>query len=229
MGDARGARTWRTGRAGYLIPISLYVSIEMVKVIQVMVMKADKSMCYVEESEVPGGEPITTYANPRTSNLNEELGQVDVVLSDKTGTLTRNIMEFFKCSIAGVVYGRGFTEIQRANARRTVRPLAPPVCALLARRPHGSPLDHCDRHSLPGSPRRGPAQDRCHPPQDSNSTGAHVSLSSPAACTVTLRVLATRSGCVAGAPRQLSAPLALCARVQGTPLVDEDAVMGGPR
>jgi len=104
---------------GYLIPISLYVSIEMVKVVQVMVMKADPAMCHAEESEVPGEPPALTYANPRTSNLNEELGQVDVVLSDKTGTLTRNVMEFFKCSIAGVVYGRGFTEIQRANARRT--------------------------------------------------------------------------------------------------------------
>jgi phospholipid-transporting ATPase len=43
---------------------------------------------------------------------------VNTVLSDKTGTLTRNVMEFFKCSIAGVSYGSGITEIERSNAVR---------------------------------------------------------------------------------------------------------------
>ena len=34
------------------------------------------------------------------------------------GTLTRNVMEFFKCSIAGVSYGTGITEIERVAAAR---------------------------------------------------------------------------------------------------------------
>ena len=46
-----------------------------------------------------------TPAMARTSNLNEELGQVKFIFSDKTGTLTRNVMEFKKCSIAGNKYG----------------------------------------------------------------------------------------------------------------------------
>jgi hypothetical protein len=36
----------------------------------------------------------------------------------QTGTLTRNVMEFFKCSIGGVAYGAGITEIERNNAER---------------------------------------------------------------------------------------------------------------
>ncbi|URE48277.1 E1-E2 ATPase [Musa troglodytarum] len=70
---------------------------------------------YHEESDKP--------AHARTSNLNEELGQVDTILSDKTGTLTCNSMEFIKCSIAGTAYGHGFTEVERAMARRKGSPL----------------------------------------------------------------------------------------------------------
>lgn len=93
----------------YLIPISLYVSIEIVKVLQTIFINQDQDM-YYEETDKP--------ARARTSNLNEELGQVDAILSDKTGTLTCNSMEFVKCSIAGVAYGRGMTEVERALAKR---------------------------------------------------------------------------------------------------------------
>ncbi|WOL02907.1 phospholipid-transporting ATPase 9 isoform X1 [Canna indica] len=98
----------------YFIPISLYVSIEIVKVLQTIFINQDIQM-YHEESDKP--------AHARTSNLNEELGQVDTVLSDKTGTLTCNSMEFIKCSIAGTPYGHGVTEVERAMARRKGSPL----------------------------------------------------------------------------------------------------------
>ena len=55
-------------------------------------MESDKAI----EHEA-GGKVRKAIA--RTSNLNEDLGQVDYVFSDKTGTLTRNIMEFKKCCI----------------------------------------------------------------------------------------------------------------------------------
>ncbi|PON62058.1 P-type ATPase, subfamily IV [Parasponia andersonii] len=98
----------------YLIPISLYVSIEIVKVLQSIFINQDLHM-YYEEADKP--------ARARTSNLNEELGQVDTILSDKTGTLTCNSMEFIKCSIAGTAYGRGITEVERAMARRKGAPI----------------------------------------------------------------------------------------------------------
>ena len=74
---------------------TLQVSLEFVKFIQAYFINWDEEM-YHEESQ--------TYANARTSNLNEELGQIKYVFSDKTGTLTRNIMEFKKCSVAGTKY-----------------------------------------------------------------------------------------------------------------------------
>lgn len=98
----------------YFIPISLYVSIEIVKVLQSIFINQDILM-YYEEADKP--------AHARTSNLNEELGQVDTILSDKTGTLTCNSMEFIKCSIAGKAYGRGVTEVERAMGRRRGSPL----------------------------------------------------------------------------------------------------------
>ncbi|KAF8096620.1 hypothetical protein N665_0305s0042 [Sinapis alba] len=94
---------------GYLIPISLYVSIELVKVLQATFINQDLHM-YDSESGTP--------AQARTSNLNEELGQVDTILSDKTGTLTCNQMDFLKCSIAGTSYGVRASEVELAAAKQ---------------------------------------------------------------------------------------------------------------
>uniref|UniRef100_A0A7N8WTT3 Phospholipid-transporting ATPase n=1 Tax=Mastacembelus armatus TaxID=205130 RepID=A0A7N8WTT3_9TELE len=70
-----------------LIPISLLVTLEVVKFTQALFINWDVEM-YYSDTDTP--------AMARTSNLNEELGQVKYLFSDKTGTLTCNVMHFKK-------------------------------------------------------------------------------------------------------------------------------------
>ncbi|WVZ00615.1 hypothetical protein V8G54_026684 [Vigna mungo] len=78
-----------------MIPISLYISMELVRVGQAFFMIRDNRM-YDEETK--------SRFQCRALNINEDLGQIKYVFSDKTGTLTQNKMEFQCASIWGVDY-----------------------------------------------------------------------------------------------------------------------------
>ncbi|KAI8337498.1 hypothetical protein BC941DRAFT_425393 [Chlamydoabsidia padenii] len=97
-----------------IIPISLYVSIEFVKTFQAYFIWSDLDM-WDEESK--------SCCIPKSWNLSDDLGQIEYLFSDKTGTLTRNIMEFRECTVDGQRYGNnGFApETEGARGARLRR------------------------------------------------------------------------------------------------------------
>lgn len=76
-----------------MIPLSLYVTMEIIKAVQMMLLQWDIDMYHL---------PSDTPAEARTATILEELGQVSYIFSDKTGTLTDNVMIFRKFSVCGV-------------------------------------------------------------------------------------------------------------------------------
>lgn len=78
----------------HLIPISLYVVLEMIKMGQAQLINVDVRIY----------DEATGFSMCRNSDLIEEMGQVEFVFSDKTGTLTCNVMEFKQCTINNKIY-----------------------------------------------------------------------------------------------------------------------------
>jgi phospholipid-transporting ATPase len=80
-----------------IVPISMLVTLEGVKFFQAVMIQNDW-MIYDVNKDMP--------TRAQSSNLNEELGTVHFVFSDKTGTLTQNVMEFKKFSAGNLSYGK---------------------------------------------------------------------------------------------------------------------------
>ncbi|KAL6036475.1 hypothetical protein STEG23_033189, partial [Scotinomys teguina] len=78
-----------------LIPISLYVSIEIVKLGQIYFIQSDVDFY---------NDKMDSTIQCRALNISEDLGQIQYLFSDKTGTLTENKMVFRRCSVAGFDY-----------------------------------------------------------------------------------------------------------------------------
>lgn len=92
-----------------LVPISLYISVEIIKTCQAYFIYSDIKMYY---------EKLDFRCVPKSWNISDDLGQIEYVFSDKTGTLTQNIMEFKKCTINGKSYGLAYTEAKQGLDKR---------------------------------------------------------------------------------------------------------------
>ncbi|KAG5485526.1 hypothetical protein LSCM1_07612 [Leishmania martiniquensis] len=88
----------------YLIPMSLYVTLEFNKAMQMLLIGVDKRMAVFDEFT-----GVIKKARPKTSELNCQLGLVRYIFTDKTGTLTENLMTY----VGGVVDGRTHSEIEQ--------------------------------------------------------------------------------------------------------------------
>ncbi|ETW06505.1 hypothetical protein, variant 3 [Aphanomyces invadans] len=180
-----------------LIPISLYVGIEVVKLIQKYLIEhdADMAVCVVapktamtpsmsmldpvpgiSTSAAPTAAPmLTSFAKCRTSNLVEELGQVELVFTDKTGTLTCNEMVFSACAIVGMPRAFAFDSLPiKASSVSTASAAPPPTSACGSHRLH-LPNLLIPRLSASAGPRALGSTNNCA----SESTIVDVQLTSP--------------------------------------------------
>lgn len=92
-----------------MVPIALYISIEVIKTLQAFFIYSDVEM-YYEKLDYP--------CTPKSWNISDDVGQIEYIFSDKTGTLTQNIMEFKKATINGVPYGEAYTEAMAGLQKR---------------------------------------------------------------------------------------------------------------
>ncbi|XP_062484174.1 phospholipid-transporting ATPase IK isoform X3 [Pezoporus occidentalis] len=81
-----------------IIPMSMYIMFEFIYLVNSCFINWDLEMYYAAK-DIP--------AQARSTSLNDQLGQIEYIFSDKTGTLTQNMMSFKKCCVNGAVYGTG--------------------------------------------------------------------------------------------------------------------------
>lgn len=95
----------------YIIPLSMYVTIEMQRFVGSQFIEWDIEL-YDEKTNQP--------AKANTSDLNEDLGQIEYLFSDKTGTLTENEMDFKEFSIEGVIYEQKNGIIYQEGSQKSI-------------------------------------------------------------------------------------------------------------
>ncbi|CAD6502732.1 BgTH12-05322 [Blumeria graminis f. sp. triticale] len=92
-----------------MVPISLYITLEIIKTCQAFFIYSDTEMYYAK---------LDYPCTPKSWSISDDLGQIEYIFSDKTGTLTQNVMEFKKATVNGIPYGEAYTEAQAGMRKR---------------------------------------------------------------------------------------------------------------
>ncbi|XP_054252008.1 phospholipid-transporting ATPase IK [Indicator indicator] len=111
-----------------IIPMSMYITFEFVYLVNSFFINWDLEM-YYPVKDIP--------AQARSTSLNDQLGQIEYIFSDKTGTLTQNVMTFKKCCINGTIYGAPGAD----RGQETKQPLG---LGLTCRQQEEKKLDFCN-------------------------------------------------------------------------------------
>jgi magnesium-transporting ATPase (P-type) len=103
-----GTPKWRTKTSNWVqyfcmyitllsnfIPLSMYVTVELITFMMLWFVQADKDMY----------DDTTNTRSIARSTIITDLGRIQYIFSDKTGTLTQNVMRFKRCSVDGMVFG----------------------------------------------------------------------------------------------------------------------------
>lgn len=101
-----------------MIPLSLYVTIELCKILQVF---------HIHNNVDLFDNDTNKKTECRAMNITEELGQIQHIFSDKTGTLTENKMLFRRCVVNGVDYNHPPSELEKSYSKPGSP--APPIVA----------------------------------------------------------------------------------------------------
>ena len=120
-----------------IIPISMAITFTIAKVIQIIIIEFDKEL-----KKDPGD-----HLKVLSTRLQEDLGKVKYIFTDKTGTLTRNEMIFKGCSIFGMLY---FEDINTKKDEETTYTAKKPDVEqqLRVSLENGSPLQTINEKSI---------------------------------------------------------------------------------
>lgn len=91
-----------------VVPISLYVMVEICRIAQAFFIYSDKEL---------RDEAVGKGCDPRTWNISDDLGQIEYVFADKTGTLTKNSMRLRQFSVGSQVYGTFLDATEESTTR----------------------------------------------------------------------------------------------------------------